>query len=379
MGLYSITIVAASALMIALNIVFVTVLQLGFYALICGLACANFFQFVFFALLSKSRPRLKGFDPAAAQRHVALCLAHDAYRSCLLDPPIVKHLHTLGFFLVNRSWRLRHCHSLRQCCQHDRQCFFYLVHCLCVPAGERRPRSPEEIQHDHEHIRLPVRDGLYRRIAVRPRNHPPYDHSRLCGRQLPACCPVCCLGNCFYNVYRIAGYGVSFSKQSKYLAFPIFAAAGCALAGYLLLIPRLGGIGASVSLCVAYAVMAIMVFRFAQRLYPCPYETKKLLVGCSFLPRKLVRARFPVTAHPGRGMPRLHRCACRAFQDLARPGKSHAGRHREIAGSHPDETGSDVGQTRRNAGCPAPFAQCSRLRVPLSTYESANAPWRQRP
>ena len=125
--------------------------------------------------------------------------------------------------------------------------------------------------------------------------------------------PGVLFGQLFYNVYRIAGYGVSFSKQSKYLAFPIFAAAGCALAGYLLLIPRLGGIGASVSLCVAYAVMAIMVFRFAQRLYPCPYEDEETPRRMLFLPRKLVRARFPVTAHPGRGMPRLHRVRLSRF------------------------------------------------------------------
>lgn len=280
MGLYSITIVAASALMIALNIVFVTVLQLGFYALICGLACANFFQFVFFVLLGKSRPRLKGFDPA---------LLRDMLRYALPMMPTalaywILQLSSTYILLAFSSSTEVGVYGIATRCANAANmiasAFFTSYTAYAFQQANEDPEAPKKFSTIMNifvflFATACTAGSLFGPEIIHLMTTPDYAAASFM-------LPGVLFGQLFYNVYRIAGYGVSFSKQSKYLAFPIFAAAGCALAGYLLLIPRLGGIGASVSLCIAYAVMAIMVFRFAQRLYPCPYETKKLLVGCSF-------------------------------------------------------------------------------------------------
>lgn len=278
MGLYSIAIVTASVLMIVLNIVFVTVLQLGFYALICGLACANFFQFVLFSLLSKNRPHFKCFNASLLKNMLRYAFPMMptalAYWVLQLSSTYVLLAFTSSAEVGIYGIATRCANAVNMIAN----AFFTSYTAYAFQQANEDPHAPEKFSiimnvFVFAFSSVCVVGSLLGTEIVQIMTTPEYAAASLM-------LPGVLFGQLFYNIYRIAGYGVSFSKQSKYLALPVFVSAGCALVGYFLLIPLLGGLGASISLCVAYSIMAALVFRFAQQLYPCPYETKKILFAC---------------------------------------------------------------------------------------------------
>ncbi len=89
--------------------------------------------------------------------------------------------------------------------------------------------------------------------------------------------PVVMLGYLLYGIYLNFLVGVYLEKRTHYLPFITGAAALTNVVGNLLLIPRLGMMGAAYATVAGYAVMAALLYALAQRLYPVRYEFGRIL------------------------------------------------------------------------------------------------------
>ncbi len=77
--------------------------------------------------------------------------------------------------------------------------------------------------------------------------------------------------------YYIVSIGTVLAKQTRLLAYSVPAAAAACVVFNVLLIPRLSYIGAASAAMLAYSTSALLVYFLAQRVYPVPYETGKVL------------------------------------------------------------------------------------------------------
>jgi O-antigen/teichoic acid export membrane protein len=66
--------------------------------------------------------------------------------------------------------------------------------------------------------------------------------------------------------------GIMFREQTRYNTIANWLAAGVALAGYVLLIPRYLGMGAAVATVIAFAARTLLIFVMSQRLFPIRYD-----------------------------------------------------------------------------------------------------------
>ena len=89
--------------------------------------------------------------------------------------------------------------------------------------------------------------------------------------------PVILLAYLFNGIYVNLQAGMYIEEKTKY--FPLVTGAGALVnvAVNLLLIPRLGIMGAALAVLASYMVMAAGLFFFAQRFYRIDYEYGKLL------------------------------------------------------------------------------------------------------
>jgi O-antigen/teichoic acid export membrane protein len=88
--------------------------------------------------------------------------------------------------------------------------------------------------------------------------------------------PVILLAYLFNGIYVNLQAGVYIEEKTKY--FPLVTGAGALVnvAANLLLIPRLGIMGAALAVLASYAAMAVSLFLITRRIYPVAYELGKL-------------------------------------------------------------------------------------------------------
>ncbi len=79
-----------------------------------------------------------------------------------------------------------------------------------------------------------------------------------------------------YGISTIISYGIYFAKQTKYTLYSTVVAAIVNLALNIIFIPIYGIRAAATTTLVGYAVMLVINYINAQRLYPCPYEIRKV-------------------------------------------------------------------------------------------------------
>ena len=85
------------------------------------------------------------------------------------------------------------------------------------------------------------------------------------------------VGVLFQGIYLLTSIGLNLTKRTEYYPVATTIAAAVNIALNLLLIPRVGFIGAAWATAAAYAVQAAAAFRFSQRFYPMAYETSRLV------------------------------------------------------------------------------------------------------
>ncbi|MCI9598836.1 MAG: oligosaccharide flippase family protein [Firmicutes bacterium] len=86
-----------------------------------------------------------------------------------------------------------------------------------------------------------------------------------------------------YAAITIIGYGIALKKRSEFMLLSVSVAAVINVALNLLFITKWGVFAAAMTTWIGYFIMLILVNHFSQKLYPCPYETAKLLLSSTVL------------------------------------------------------------------------------------------------
>jgi O-antigen/teichoic acid export membrane protein len=88
--------------------------------------------------------------------------------------------------------------------------------------------------------------------------------------------PWIAIGVTLQGIYLLTSIGMNITKQTHLYPIATGAAAATSVAANLLLIPRVGTIGAAWANVLAYGVLAAVSFQFSRRLFPIPYEWRRL-------------------------------------------------------------------------------------------------------
>ena len=88
--------------------------------------------------------------------------------------------------------------------------------------------------------------------------------------------PVITLAYVLHGAFLLGSVGIGIQKKARYYPMITAAAAATNVAANFALIPRFGMLGAAWATVLAYAVMAGMGLRISQRLYPIPFEWRRL-------------------------------------------------------------------------------------------------------
>jgi O-antigen/teichoic acid export membrane protein len=88
--------------------------------------------------------------------------------------------------------------------------------------------------------------------------------------------PWIALGVAFQGVYLLTSIGLNITKHTEYYPMATGIAAATSVAANLVLVPSFGIVGAAWANMLAYAVLAVVSWRFSRRFFPIPYETPRL-------------------------------------------------------------------------------------------------------
>ena len=90
--------------------------------------------------------------------------------------------------------------------------------------------------------------------------------------------PLIVTGYFFYGLYINFMVGPVITKKTRVLMWITLLGAAASITTNLTLVPHIGILGAGWAVAVSYAAMAGALFAFTQKVYPIPYEYKKLAV-----------------------------------------------------------------------------------------------------
>lgn len=91
------------------------------------------------------------------------------------------------------------------------------------------------------------------------------------------------LGLIAYGSYSIVAIAVNVAKKTAHISWTTTTAAAVNIVLNIFLIPRWGMFGAAIATLFAYVLSTWLLFRVGQRLYPIPYESRKVLMTWGLL------------------------------------------------------------------------------------------------
>jgi O-antigen/teichoic acid export membrane protein len=85
------------------------------------------------------------------------------------------------------------------------------------------------------------------------------------------------VGVFFQGAYLLTSIGLNITKNTRYYPASTMAAAAGNIGLNFALVPRFGMMGAAWANAIAYAIQALLAYRYSQRFYPVEYETKRIV------------------------------------------------------------------------------------------------------
>jgi O-antigen/teichoic acid export membrane protein len=81
-----------------------------------------------------------------------------------------------------------------------------------------------------------------------------------------------------YALYTFTGYGIAFEKKSKYYFYSVSLGALVNVLLNVWLLPKMGAEGAALTTLIGTVIMFIVTYYFSNKLYPCDYGILKIVV-----------------------------------------------------------------------------------------------------
>lgn len=112
--------------------------------------------------------------------------------------------------------------------------------------------------------------------------------------------PWIAMGVTLQGVYLLTSIGLNITKRTEYYPVATAIAAGVSVLSNVTLVPSFGILGAAVANTLAYGVLAGTSFWFSYRLYPIPYESRRLarVIAAGVAAFAVGRYLVPDTGHP---------------------------------------------------------------------------------
>jgi O-antigen/teichoic acid export membrane protein len=273
MGIFAIVSVSGSVVMILLNILFVVFLGLGFYALICSLLLSNLLQVILYVFLCKKSISPRFFDKVLLRSMLKY--------SVPLLPSVLAYwvvsLSSTYIILMYFSTAEVGIYGIASRCVgvvNMVTSAFYMSYTAYAFQSAREEGAPEKFRAVLNVFFLMISALVFsgsifgKEIIVLMA-----DPSYLASYTL---LPGLMFGQLAYGVATVVGYGISICKKSIFNTIAVLCSAVVSIGLNFALIPSLGAYGASLTACVSYCVMAVLLYIFSERLYPCGYQIVRI-------------------------------------------------------------------------------------------------------
>ena len=280
MTVFALINIAASTLMIVLNILFVSVLQWGAYAMLTSTCIVNALQLLLYIPLSKMPLSFRKIDFALLKRMFTFSLP-------LIPTVVANWVLTLSDRYVILAYRGEAEVGLYGIAARFSNILYvvtsgiYMAYTTFAFQTKNDENAPK--------LYAKVLDVLFICIAVicfvvslfgkelvswmtTPTYHTAYwALASLMFAQL------------LYAINTIVGYGISFAKKTGYHMVSVWVGAIVNLILNFILIPKYGFSAAALTTLIGYAIMTFLAYRFAQKLYPCEYRMVRITVATVIL------------------------------------------------------------------------------------------------
>jgi len=286
MLLFSVVTVIGAALAVVLNILFVLVLNFGVYSFILSSAITALFQVLAYRITCKKQASFARFDPALLKRMLKYSL------------PLLPA--NLSFWVINALglYVILHFYSEAEVGVYGIASRFATMLTTVTGAVQTSYTAYafQTIQEEGAELKI-------RRVVSAFFMFVTLICFSVCiiGRELVAVMttpayhqafeflPGVMFGLLSYSMFTFFNYGAAFKKKSYFATFATISGALLCAALSFLLIPRLGGLGASITVLASYSLVATIQYIFSERINPMGYPFKRialvflLLLALSYL------------------------------------------------------------------------------------------------
>jgi O-antigen/teichoic acid export membrane protein len=277
MALFGTINVTASLLMVGLNILFVSVIQVGAYALIVSSAIVQLCQYILYRLLSHERYARVYFDRGLLKKMLRYALP-------LLPTSIVMWVLTLS----DRYVLLYSCGEAEVGLYGIGSRFVTLLNVIisgvtmAYTTFAFGSKNEEGTKENYAKILNVLylflaaacfTISLFGKEIITLMADSTYQTAYLSLRDMM-------FAQLIYGLSTITSYGIYFEKKSKYAFFSAAAAAAVNLGLNIWLIPQYGFEAAAATTLVGYIILFSMNYIAAQKLYPCPFGIKRIGISC---------------------------------------------------------------------------------------------------
>ncbi len=276
MFLFAMVNVSASLLMIGTNIVFVSVLHLGAFALILSSAIVQLFQLLAYLIFLPKLFNYREYDKALLNQMLKYSV------------PIIPTAIAAWFLNLSDRYFILHYFSAAEVGIYGIGARFSSVLSIISNAVFTAyttfafdKKDDEDAKYQYKRVLgfyymilmiICIFVTMWGKEIIAVMSNTAYGAAYLL-------LPGLLFGQVMYGVSVIVGYGLSFEKKTGYILLANVIGAVLNIVLNIVFIPSYGPEAAAYTTYVGYFVMAILLYVFAQKVYPCDYGISKLLIS----------------------------------------------------------------------------------------------------
>lgn len=280
MFLYGISNVLVSLSMIILNIIFVAVLQLGEASLVLSVMIVHIENLLILLLFVKKKPLKKWFDKDLLKQMLKFAVPlipmtlmiwvlslSDRYILLYYQGDAAVGLYGIGLRFTNLMNVVISAVSIA-----------YTTFAFSSKEDKNSKTHYYYIYSIESFLLLGVAFsvGLFGKEIINLMTAASYAESYLAIRDLM-------FSQTFFAMTSIVGYGIFFEKKSVYSLIAVSAGALLNLGLNFLLIPKYGIVAAALTTLLGYALNYFITLYFSEKLYPCDYGQRRVLISLLIL------------------------------------------------------------------------------------------------
>lgn len=276
MGLFALVNTTASLGMIILNIVFLTIMNLGAYSLILSTACIQLLQFLMYRFLLGEKLEVSRFNKPLLEQMMAFSL------------PLIPNALAMWVLALSDRYIILHYCGADQVGLYGVAARFAAAVSLVANgiymsyttyAYDKKGEADDKMSYSrilnafiYAIMGICVTASIWAREIIDIMTENSYAGTAV------LIAPIL-FGQLFYGINTLIGYAITFEKKSNYILIITTAGAVVNVILNLMFIPKHGALAASYTTLASYMLMVALTYYFAQKLYHVEYETRKLTLS----------------------------------------------------------------------------------------------------